>query len=177
VSAPAPSTEKPATEKPKRAGRPAANPEADKVDLSALEFTVTEKPKRKGAGDNPFTKPLGDSYETETARATTIPAVALKRVEGLLRRAAGELKIGVSIAATEPDSDGKVTITFMGKDRRKRKGKDGEVTLEAPAENTTEGDSTPLTGDAPSSDTEAASTPATVPAANGASAESVPATV
>lgn len=161
-------TEKPAEApaKPKRAGRPAADPKADAVDLTGLTFEIAPKPKRKGAGDNPFMIVLGESYETETARATKVPAVALRRVEGLLRRAAGDLEIGVTIAATDPDSDGNVVITFMGKDRRKVK-KKGEAATE---------DATEPAGSAASEDpgsAPASNDPATAPAT--VESESVPA--
>lgn len=129
------STETPAPAPAKR-GRPKKGESAGAdMDLSGLTFTVAEMPKRKSATNNPFTTPLGDSYETETARSTTVPDAAVKRVEGMLRRAADELEIGVSVV-TSPATDGEgapmkghTLVVFQGKDRRKRKSKD-ETTAE-----------------------------------------------
>lgn len=166
----------PKTEPKKRAGRPkltdaqkaAAKKAAEAADAAlasaALSFEPAKMPKRSNTVDNVFTKPLTDSYEKETAVATRVPAVSLRRVEGLLRRAAAELKIGVSIAV-ESDAkgepivaeDGTVALTFMGKDRRKRK---TDEEPETPAE-TSEGTELSADGESgPSTDTAGESEPA-----------------
>jgi hypothetical protein len=109
---------------------------------------------------NPFTAPLTDSYEYDRAKETTVPEDELRRAESMIRRAAADLDIGVSIVADEPevmvddegdplkDSEGNVLrtvrIVFRGKERRARKKKhespEGHTTPadgpEPPAEDT-----------------------------------------
>jgi hypothetical protein len=143
-------------------GRPPKK--APDFDFSTLEFAEAEKPKPQKE-DNPFVKPLGESYEYERARQTRVPKDVAPRVETLLRRAANELSIGVSIAPSEPDAEGMVTVVFIGKERRKRKSKtETPETPAAPAESTAEdvpagdvpagqeGDAEGSAGDAPEGD-------------------------
>jgi hypothetical protein len=125
---------KPATAKTKP-GRPKKD-ETPAFDFSTLEFREAEMP--KPPSNNPFTKPLGESYEYDTARAVVIPAAGQARAESLLRRAAAELSIGVSIGARVIENEdgsetGNIELIFKGKPRRKRKGKGDD----APAAGTT----------------------------------------
>jgi hypothetical protein len=117
---------KPTTAKSKP-GRPKKD-EAPAFDFGELEFHEAEMPKR--LGDNPFRKPLGESYEYDMARAVVIPAAGQARAESLIRRAAVELEIGATVVVNDPavGKDGKelpgmVEVVFKGKERRKRKGK------------------------------------------------------
>jgi hypothetical protein len=127
---------KPADAKGKGAGRPKKG-DTPEFDFGSLEFKEAEMP--KPASTNPFVKPLGESYEYDTARAVTIPEAGQSRAEGLIRRAADELKIGVSIVAGKARNEkgdeipGMVEIVFKGKERRKRKSKGTE---DAPAAGT-----------------------------------------
>ncbi len=124
------------TPESKGKGRPKkdATPE---FDLSGLTFKEAELPVTKRATVNPFLKVLGESYEYDTARSTTVPTAAVSRAEGLIRRAADELSIGVSVITGEPDKAGNVEIIFKGKERRKRK-KKGEDTASAEASENSE---------------------------------------
>jgi hypothetical protein len=107
------------------------------VSFSDLEFAPAEMPKRSNAEPNPFLDVLTESFEYDSARAATVPEEAAPRMIGLLRRAADELNIGVSVDKTEPTKDGTVTVTFKGKERRKKRKKDEAVveTTEGSEEN------------------------------------------
>jgi hypothetical protein len=148
---------KPATTKSK-GGRPKKG-EAPEFDFGSLEFREAELP--KPADDNPFSKPLGESYEYDTARAVVIPTAGVTRASGLIRRAADKLEIGVSIVEN-PAKDEKgnalpnmTELVFKGKPRRqrKRKGENGEQT------------DAPVAGSSPA--TEDTGTAATEPAQSG----------
>jgi hypothetical protein len=106
-------------------GRPRKG-EAAEFDFSALTFADTTMPKKETF--NPFTAPLTASYEYDQPKETTVPADQLRRAEGLIRRAAGDLDIGVSIVADEPGEDGNVRVVFRGKERRARKSKSQDTT-------------------------------------------------
>jgi hypothetical protein len=121
-------TSKPADAEAKKGpGRPKKG-EASTFNFAALEFRPAEMPK-KAEASNPFVKPLGESYEYDEARAAEVPASELRRAEGLLRRAADVLGIGVTVQSGEP-VDGMVLLVFKGKERRKHKSKGTAETAE-----------------------------------------------
>lgn len=122
-------------------GRPPKS-DAPAFDFGTVEFREAEMPAREKA-PNPFAEAVGWTYEFDKARAVTLPAAQVTRATGLIRRAADDLEIGVSVDAGEPDKDGNVEIVFQGKERRKRKAKAAteettEETAEEPTEGTTE---------------------------------------
>lgn len=152
-------TAKPATNGAKgKPGRPKKG-ETPEFDFGTLEFREAEMP--KAPSSNPFTKPLGESYEYDTARAVVIPEAGQRRAEGLLRRAADELKIGVSITsgpATGTNDAGEtitlagmVEVIFKGKERRKRKS--NETTTEtAETAAPVDGENAPAAGQVPAAE-------------------------
>jgi hypothetical protein len=121
-------------------------------DFGTLEFKEAEMPKPEST--NPFVKPLGESYEYDTARAVTIPVAGVDRAIGLIRRAADELEIGASIVSGKARNEkgdeiaGMVELVFKGKERRKRKSKSEQPeTQDAPAAGTPAAEDTPTTAD------------------------------
>lgn len=125
------------TPKTTTAGRPKTDDAKEKeikAALTGLSFAEAEPIKRsRDKEPNPFADALGQSYEFDKALSTQVKADVVKRAENLLRRAADDLKIGVSIQSGEPDSDGMVTIVFQGKERRARKTKAEMAATDAPA--------------------------------------------
>jgi hypothetical protein len=139
-------TENKPTNTQSKGGRPKKGA-PEPFDFGTLEFKEAEMPKPEST--NPFVKPLGESYEYDTARAVTIPVAGVDRAIGLIRRAADELEIGASIVSGKARNEkgdevpGMVELVFKGKERRKRKSK-GE---DAPAAGTPAAEDTPATAD------------------------------
>lgn len=83
----------------------------------SIEDTVVEKD-----NSTPFDDALWASYETRndetpTAKSVTVPAQYAKPTVNLIRKAAGNLGVGVTVKTADAPG-GNVTVTFQGKDRK-----------------------------------------------------------
>ncbi len=106
------------------------------LDLSALTVSDAAVPTitrtTTAAKDNPFIAHLQASYDSKTGKSVTVPEANADEVMYLVRQASNALNIGARVVKSEPVR-GKVTVTFAGKDRRKRRTKE-EIAAAAAAE-------------------------------------------
>lgn len=92
------------------------------LNLSALvaedaPVEATKRP-RKSMDFGPFPAWLQDSYDRKVGKSVTVPEANARMIAYLIRRCAGDMKLGASVALAPPEN-GMVTVNFAAKDKRK----------------------------------------------------------
>lgn len=97
---------------------------APAFDFASLEAeTVDTLPKgehAKAVDSTPFPSWVQETYETDTAKAVTVPTEQVKATKALVRQAAARHALGARIRERD-NGNGTVTVTFKGATKRARK--------------------------------------------------------